>query len=40
MRERKKIAYLYQMIPGLEGKASSRRDLQKEILPQRQSALK
>jgi len=40
MKERKKIAYLYQMIPGLEGKASPRRDLQKEILPQRQSALK
>jgi len=40
MKEGKKIAYRYQKIPGLQGKASPRRDLQEEILPQWQSALK
>ena len=39
-KEGKKIAYLYQKSWGLQGKASSKRDLQKETLPQWQSALK
>jgi len=40
MKEGKKIAYPYQKIPGSQGKASPRRDLQKENLPGWQSALK
>ena len=39
IKEGKKIAHLYQKIPGLQGKASPKRDLQPEILPQWQSAL-
>mgnify|MGYP001761702818 CR=1 FL=1 len=39
IKEGKKIAPPYQKIPGAEEKASPRRDLQKEILPQLQSAL-
>jgi len=35
-----KIAHLYQKIPGSHMKAPPRKDLQKEILPQWQSALK
>jgi len=38
--EREKIAHLYQKTPGSQGKSSPRTDLQKEILPQWQSALK
>jgi len=33
IKERKKIAYPYQKIPGLQEKASPRRDLQKEVFP-------
>jgi len=33
IREGKKLAYLCQKIPGLQGKASPGRDLKKEILP-------
>jgi len=32
--EGKKIAHLYQKMPGTQREASARRDLQKEILPQ------
>jgi len=39
-KEGKKIAYPYQKTPGSQGKASLKRDLQKEILPKEQSALK
>ena len=40
IKEGKKIAHPYQKIPGMQGKSSPRRNLQKEILPQWQSALK
>ena len=39
-KEGKKIAHPLQEISGSQGKALPRRDLQKEILPQWQSALK
>jgi len=39
INEGKKIAHLYKNIPDLQRKASPRRDLQKEILPQWGSAL-
>ena len=40
IREGKKITHPYQRIPSSQRKASPGRDLQKEILPQWQSALK
>ena len=40
IKEGKKSAHLYQKSPSSQGKASPKRDLQKEILPQWQSALK
>ena len=39
-KEEKKIAHQYQKIPGLQGKASPKRDLQKQTHPQGGSALK
>jgi len=40
IRKGKRIAHPYQKIPGSQGKASPRKDLQQEILSQWQSALK
>ena len=40
IKEGKKSAHLYQKSPSSQGKASPKRDLQKEILPQSQAALK
>jgi len=40
IKEGKEAAHLYQKFLRLQGKAFPRRDLQKEILPQQQPALK
>ena len=40
IKEGKKVVHPYQKILGLQGKASARRELQKKILPQGQSAPK